>query len=58
MYLAERFAFYAAPSWIVGKKQEAIKFSRKWWNLGDDFRTLPISQIVAGIPHFRELALI
>ena len=29
----------------------------EWWALGDDFRTLPLNQIVAGIPHFNELIL-
>ena len=36
---------------------ERVRFER-WWALGDDFRTLPINQIVAGIPQFREFALI
>jgi hypothetical protein len=43
---------------VEGKKQQANNCGRRWWALGDDFRTLPISQIAAGIPHFREFALI
>ena len=30
----------------------------RWWALGDDFRTLPLSQIAAGIPHLREFTLL
>jgi len=30
----------------------------KWWALVDDFRTLPLGQIVAGIPHIGELLLL
>jgi hypothetical protein len=29
-----------------------------WWALVDDFRTLPLGQIVAGIPHIGELSLL
>jgi hypothetical protein len=29
-----------------------------WWALVDDFRTLPMGQIVAGIPHIGELSLL
>ena len=28
-----------------------------WWVLVDDFRTLPLGQIVPGIPHIGELSL-
>jgi hypothetical protein len=31
---------------------------RLWWALVDDFRTLPLGQIVAGIPHIGELSLL
>ncbi len=30
---------------------------RKWWALGDDFRTLPMNEIVANLPHFGQLSL-
>ncbi len=30
----------------------------RWWALGDEFRTLSISQTVARIPHFSEFVLI
>jgi hypothetical protein len=43
--------------WLKAKKQQAKIYGSRWWALGDDFRTLPISQIVAGIPGFREFAL-
>jgi hypothetical protein len=28
-----------------------------WWALGDDFRTLPMSRILADIPHFSDVRL-
>jgi len=30
----------------------------EWWALVDDFRTLLLRQIVAGIPHIGELSLL
>jgi len=30
----------------------------EWWALGDDLRTLPLGQIVAGLPHIEELSLL
>jgi hypothetical protein len=32
--------------------------ARRKWALVDDFRTLPLGQIVAGIPHIGELSLL
>jgi hypothetical protein len=29
-----------------------------WWALVDDLRTLPLGQIVAGIPHIGEFSLL
>jgi hypothetical protein len=31
--------------------------SEGWWALVDDLRTLPLGQIVAGIPHTGQLSL-
>ena len=41
-------------------KQEQIRSlpEKYWWALVDDFRTLPLGQIVAGIPHIGELSLL
>jgi len=30
---------------------------KSWWALGDDFRTLPLAQMVANFPNFNEFAL-
>ena len=35
-----------------------LQLAEEWRALGDDFRTLPMSQIVADIPHFIEVQLV
>jgi hypothetical protein len=36
----------------------SLPMSEGWWALGDDLRTLPLGQIVAGIPRMGELSLL
>jgi hypothetical protein len=36
----------------------ALNLQAEWPQLVDDFRTLPLGQIVAGIPHIGELSLL
>ncbi len=43
---------------IARSENDRINTGDLWWALVDDLRTLPLGQIVAGIPHIGELSLL